>query len=65
MSEEILEQLRRFAEVLSFDADPARRVVAAELHAIVGDPEGEVEVDVTEEWDRARDRDIDERNGVS
>lgn len=62
MTDDILENARRFAEVLAVDSDPIRRVVGAELVAIVGAPEGEP--DVTAAWDRGHDRWVDERNGV-
>jgi hypothetical protein len=61
--DEALEHAQRYLEVLATNVDPALQKVAAELIAIVGSPDGDV--DVTAAWDRGHDQWVDEQTGVS
>ena len=60
--EDKVDRAQRLAEAQLASPDPALHAAGEELADIVGLPAGAV--DVTAEWDRARDRWIDEGSGV-
>lgn len=62
--EERVDRAQRLAEAQLASPDAAVHAAGEELADIVGLPVGAPAVDVTAEWDRARDRWVDEQSGV-